>query len=164
MAVLGHGPLPSRGVLERVGWEVSCRDMAPCGVCTCTLQGLYPGAGGQMRVPSKGTGGEISTAQTCTLRISCALLSHPLWLLSQRNGWAGPPQWRVCSTSARLHYRFLLKLGFKILWSQKGKKKKGTRKISIKGRREQRGKNWGRNFKMKQRNLSIPPLQNAQAV
>lgn len=38
----------------------------------------------------KGTGMELGAAHTWMLEISCALLIHPLWLLSQRNGQPGP--------------------------------------------------------------------------
>ena len=54
------------------------------------------GTGGQLPVTLKGTGGEIGAARTWMLWISCTLLTHPLWLLSQRNGWAGPLQWQIC--------------------------------------------------------------------
>lgn len=99
IAMLGHGPLPPKMVLKRVGWGRGC----PAGawqsmvstvvhykVC---IQGLEDTC---MHVTSKGTGGEISAVQTWMCGISCALLTYPLRLSSQRNGWSGPLQRRVC--------------------------------------------------------------------
>lgn len=79
-AVRSYAENPAEGGQRQREWRLQ----------VCAVRRVYPEAGGQTHVTPKGTGGELGAAHTWMLEISCALLAHPLRLLSQRNGQPGP--------------------------------------------------------------------------
>lgn len=148
MAVLGHGPLPSRGVLQRVGWEVSCRDMAPCGVCNLYTTGFISRGRRADACAIRGNRWRnqrctdlYAQGQLCFAQPPSVAVEPKEWL-----GWAPAVAGLFNISQASLQVSF--EVGIQNSLEPK-RKKKGTRKISIKGRRGQREKKWGRNFKIK---------------
>lgn len=55
----------------------------------CTVEMGHLGSGGPLHMISKGMGGETAAALACMLGLPWDLLTHTLWLWSQRNGGDG---------------------------------------------------------------------------